>query len=188
MEKLTIAVHILLGVFVSFNVFIFFLTNENKPKVGLLDSISDSVKVLKGAWVILFSVFALGMVGPLAPFLEVSGWFFIPMVCLGLLSAAPLLPDSSTRHTTIHIIGAIGPILSMLVLIWIFYGHWWGLPLLGIAAIALKRPKISFGYVRLGDAKFLTDGIFIRDRPVKNYTTWIEFAAFAIIVTELYMR
>ncbi len=188
MEELTIAVHVLLGVFVAFNVFIFFLTNEKKPKVGLLDSISDSVRVLKGAWVILFSVFALGLAGPLALFLEVSGLFFIPMVCLVLLSAAPLLPDSSTRHTSMHIIGAAGSILSILVMVWIFYGHWWGLPLLGIAAIALKRPKISFGYVRMGNAKFLTDGIFIRDRPIKNYTTWIEFVAFAIIVTELYIR
>ncbi len=188
MERLTIAVHVLLGVFVAFNVFIFFLTNEHKPKIGLLDIISNSVKVLKGPWVILFSVFALGLAGPLALFLEVSGWFFIPMACLALLAAAPLFPDSSKRHTSMHLIGAIGPILSILVLIWIFYGHWWGLPELGIVAIALKQPRLSFGYVTLGKARFITEGIFIRYRPVKNYTTWIEFAAFAIIITELYIR
>ena len=158
MNAQTIAVLVMVGVFLSYTVFIWFLRNDKKPKRGPMESISDSVKILKGIRVALFSLFALGLAAPLAVFLEINGLFFIPMACLVLLAAAPLLPDSSNRHVAMHLIGATGSMGSALIIIWIVFGSWWWLAI-GLAFVGgLKLIKIS------------------------NYTWWVECALFFTIV------
>ena len=158
MENRTIAGLIMIGVFLAYTVFIWFLRNEKKPKRGPMESISDSVKVLKGPWVALFSLFAICLAAPLAVFLEISGLFFIPMVCLVLLAAAPLLPDSNNRHVAMHLIGATGSMGSALIIIWIVFGSWWWL-VIGLAFV--------------GGLKLL---------KIPNYTWWVEYALFFTIV------
>ena len=158
MENRTIAVLIMAGVFLVYTVFIWFLRNDRKPKRGPMDSISDSVKILRGLRVILFSLFAICLAAPLAVFLEISGLFFIPMACLVLLAAAPLLPDSNSRHVAMHLIGATGSMGSILIIMWIVFGSWWWL-VIGLAFVGgLKLIKIS------------------------NYTWWIEYALFFTII------
>lgn len=202
MEKQTIAVLIQLGVFIAFNTFMWLVVNENKPKRGFLDSISDSVKVLKGFWVGLFSLFVLGLAAPLAVFLEVNGLFFIPMLLLIVLAATPLLPALSKNKDFVvkHIIGATGSIVSALVVIWVVYGHWWGIPLVAIAAIVLQRPKIKVviespkwtdPLASIAEETWSIKGfnyILLYARPVKHYTTFLEFSCFGVIALELLIR
>ncbi len=179
MENRTIAVLVMVGVFLAYTVFIWFLRNDKKPKRGPMDSISDSVKILKGPWIALFSLFAICLAAPLAVFIEINGLFFIPMVCLGLLAAAPLLPDSTNRHVAMHLIGATGSMGSILIIIWIVFGSWWWL-VIGLAfVVVLKRPKIYFG---LGNSFDKKTGFVVVYNDIPNYTWWLESALFFTIV------
>jgi len=173
-DKHIIAVLVIIGVFLAYTTFIWFLTNEKKPKRGPLDSISDSVRVLKGPWVTLFSLFAIGLGAPLAVFLETSGLFFIPMVFLGLLAATPLFPDSGARHTLMHNIGATGAIVSILIIIWIVFGSWWWFVLAVIIAILLKRPKVRRMSVEYNE--------------ISNHTWWIQCTSVVCITLGLLIR
>ena len=158
MENRTIAVLIMVGVFLAYTVFIWFLRNDKKPKSGPMESISDSVKVLKGPRIVLFSMFAIFLALPLSVFVEINELFLFPMACLFLLSAAPLLPDSNNRHVAMHLIGATGSMGSALIIMWIVFGSWWWL-VIGLAFVGgLKLIKIS------------------------NYTWWIEYALFFTII------
>lgn len=186
MEKQNLAVLIMVGVFIIYTSFIELLTNDRKKKRGPLPSISDSFDILKKGWKMLFSLFALGLAAPLSMFLETSGLFFIPMACLTLLAAAPY--TKLPRELTMHVIGASGSIGFILIIMIIVYGSWWWLVIGLITAIAFKRPKIQLGWYLIGETKVYAEGIYIPYNSIKNYTWWIEHAAFFIIAIGLLIR
>ena len=191
MEKQSIAVLIMVGVYLAFNTFIWFLTNDKKPKIGPIDSVSDSVKVLKGPWVGLFSLFALGLAAPLSMFLEISGWFIIPMACLVLLAATPLIPMNVDikGYVTKHILGAAGSIASAMIIIQFIWPYQWWIWIAGAAAfVFLNRPKIKFGWAMADPPDDTIDYVLLYVLPVKNYTLWIETAFFGIICIALFIR
>lgn len=185
MNKENIAVLIMLGTFIAWLTFIYLLKNEKKPERGFLESISEVVKVLKGPWVALFSIWCIVQVAPLAVFLETSGWFFMPMVCMGLLAATPLLPKIKQDALIKHIIGASGAILSSYFVLTLVYNQWWWILALGVAALLLARLTIKKSYY-YSDGKY--NAIFAFFRKVNNYTTYLEIAAFLFIILGLIIR
>lgn len=184
MEKENIAVLVMLGVFIAFNTFIYFFRNELKPRFGFLESISDMVYVLKGPWVMLFSLWCILQIAPLAMFIETSGLFFIPMVLMCLLATTPYFKIDSV--TVKHIIGATGSIFSAVVVIWIVYGQWWWILVIGGIALLLNRPKIK--KTDFYDRGKKINALFGYFNPVKNYTTFLEQGAVLVIIIGLWIR
>lgn len=187
MKSQTIALLAMLAIFIIYISSIWLLKNDRKEKRGPLDSISDSVKVLKGISVAAFSLFAIGLAVCLAWFLEISGWFFIPMICLALLSATPYfyLPHVVVRH----IIAATGIYVSLTIIAWALFNAWWILPAGLALSIAMMRPK--FRKTKVVDYAFSEKEIIryaIDIYKIDNYTWWNEISWFVVIWIALFIR
>ena len=179
MKAETISVLIMIVSFTGFNVFAYFLTNERKPERGFLDSYSDSFYILGKSWNWLFSVSILILGICLGVFLDRSGLFFIPMVCLLFLAVAPQFKRKMTG--TIHVIGATGSILSGLVIVWIVFGAWYWFLLVLVSALVLSR-------VTIHPFAFGEDTWVIQFNQVKNYTLWIELIGAYVLFIALLIR
>ena len=135
-----------IAVLIMFSIFyIYFFYVKNQ--FGILPSISDSYKRLekqkrnKGWW---FLVFAWGLAFPMVAFMCISPWFVISIFCALLLGAAPQQQKKLTG--IVHVVGALGSLLSALIFIGIFFGNWWclGIVLITVGLLRLlKTPNIT---------------------------------------------
>jgi len=153
--------------FIVFCVYFFYI----KKQFGILDSISNSFYELEkrkrnsGWW---FMAFAWGLGFPMIVFLYISVWFIIPILCVLLLGAAPQFKRKLTN--TVHVFGALGSLVSALILIGILFGNWWCL-----VGVALQMTfTLAIGLLKV--------------YKVKNFTTWTETAAFMGTCVGLWIR
>lgn len=141
-------------------------TTYIRRKFGVLYSISASFYAMEenkknsGWW---FLGFCWGMAAPLAVFIEVNGLFFIPMVALVLLGAAPQYKRTKMTKT-MHFIGSYGVLAGFLVVIGFAFQNWWPL----ISAVLVIR--------------------LLMVTRVANRTWWVEYSDTVIIMIALLIR
>ena len=79
----------------------------------------------------------------------------------------------------LHVLGATGMIVTILIALWVHDGLWWPIVVGGVGAIVLKRPWIRKGKFflenRFGHLVRM-DNVLVSMNPVKFYTSWVEIA------------